>query len=163
MRNNKPFVTIICTSIRLNRKTERRYKRDASCCCGLLCGVEISRYLALPSASTRNINQITCHVLYAFTVQGNKLLQYATRFYGHSLKKRGTDLDSRNLASGLKLVFEWKSLLCCLFLLSDSALADWSPAICPLLNSWAAKSCKSFSEESSDLYMHSSIMLVSEE
>lgn len=64
-----------------------------------------------------------------------------------------TNLESRNLASGLKLEFEFSSLFCCFFLLSVSEFAFCisSGIVLPMVNKRAASSCRSFNEESFEL------------
>ena len=64
-----------------------------------------------------------------------------------------TNLESRNLASGLKLEFELSSLFCCFFLLSVSEFVFCisSGIVLPLVNKRAACSCRSFNEESFEL------------
>lgn len=61
------------------------------------------------------------------------------------------NLDRRNLARGLKLLFGWGSLLCCFLRLSASALSVSSVDL-PLLNSWLASSFRSFNESSFELH-----------
>lgn len=61
------------------------------------------------------------------------------------------NLERRNLASGLKLLFELCSLFCCFFLLSASAFrVSWADLV--LLNSWSASPCRSFNESSFELH-----------
>lgn len=63
-----------------------------------------------------------------------------------------TNLESKNLASGLILAFEWSSLFGCFFLLSASAFVA-GISILPFTKIWAASSWRSFREPSFELHI----------
>lgn len=93
-------------------------------------------------------------------IEANKWYPFRWSMQSSEGTNQWTNLESRNLASGLKLVFELTSLFGCFFLLSSAFAFCAVSAVFPLVNIRDDNSWSSFTDDSFELQRFKSNLIL---
>lgn len=93
-------------------------------------------------------------------IEANKWYPFHWSMQSSEGTNQWTNLESRNLASGLKLAFELTSLFGCFFLLSSAFAFCAASAVFPLVNIRDDNSWSSFTDDSFELQRFKSNLIL---